>query len=312
MPRPMWSGAISFGLVNIPVKLYKATASTSGKAISFHQIHKTCGTRIRHIRWCPKDQVEVPWDEVAKGYEFEKGKYVEVTDEELDALLPPENYAAVAIENFVALEEVDPIYYDRAYYLSPDGSPKAYALLHEALESAGEVAVARVMLRTRSHLALVRVLGDHLVLETMYYHNEIVDPAQVPGVPKGKAAHVDKKQIQIAHQLIESMTVDWDPTRYKDEYTEQVKKLIEAKIEGGEIVESPAPAAEEGGAQVVDLLDALKRSVDATKQRGKKHPESLAEVAELKPLPRVRKPPRVKSAARRRSGAKRGSRARHG
>jgi len=125
VPRAMWSGAISFGLVNIPVKLYKGTASTSGKQVSFHQIHKTCGTRIRHIRWCPKDEVEVPWDEVAKGYEFEKGKYVEVSDEELDALLPEEDYATVSIENFVALEDVDPIYYDRAYYVSPDGSPKA-------------------------------------------------------------------------------------------------------------------------------------------------------------------------------------------
>jgi DNA end-binding protein Ku len=312
VPRAMWSGAISFGLVNIPVKLYKATASTSGKAISFHQIHKKCGTRLRHIRWCPKDEVEVPWDEVAKGYEFEKGKYVEVQDEELDALLPDEDYASVAIENFVALEEVDPIYYDRAYYIAPDGSPKAYALLHEALGEKGRVAVARVMLRTRSHLALVRVLGDHLVLETMYYDNEVVDAAEVPGVPKGKAAHVDRKQLDVAHQLIESMTIEWDPERYKDEYTQKVKKVIEAKIEGGEVMESPVPAAEEGGAQVVDLLDALKRSVDATKQRGKHHPETLADIAELKPLPRVGKPRRVKTAARRRSGAKRRSRARHG
>src|SRR4051812_34489562 len=170
----MWSGEISFGLVNIPVKLFKATATTSGKQVSFHQIHKTCGTRIKHVRWCPKDEVEVPWDEVAKGYEFEKGKYVEVTNEELDALLPEEDYATVAIDSFVELTDVDPVGYDRHYYLSPDGSPKAYALLHEVLRGTEKVAVARVLLRTKSHLALVRVLGDHLILETMFYGHEIV------------------------------------------------------------------------------------------------------------------------------------------
>jgi DNA end-binding protein Ku len=288
LPRAMWSGAISFGLVNIPVKLYKATASTSGKQISFHQIHKPCGTRIRHIRWCPKDEVEVPWDEVAKGYEFEKGKYVEVSDDELDALLPEEDYASVAIENFVALEDVDPIYYDRAYYISPDGSPKAYGLLHETLSKTGKVAVARVLLRTRSHLALVRVLESHLLLETMYFDAEIVDASEVPGVHAGKAAHVDRKQLEVAEQLVESMSIEWQPDRYKDEYSQKVKKVLEKKIEGGEVVESPALPQAEGGAQVVDLLEALRKSVDATKARGKKHPETLADVADLHPLADVR------------------------
>lgn len=299
MPRAMWSGAISFGLVNIPVKLYKATAGTSGGQISFHQIHKTCGTRLRHLRWCPLDEVEVPWDEVVKGYEIEKGKYVEVTPEELDALLPEEDYATIAIENFVALAEVDPIYYDRAYYVAPDGSPKAYALLHEALATTGRVAVARVLLRTRSHLALVRVLGDHLLLETMYYEAEVVDPAEIPGVPEGKAGHVDKRQIDVAHQLIDSMTIPWQPERYKDEYTAQVKEVIAKKIEGGAVVESPLAPAPAGGAQVVDLLDALKRSVAATRQRGDKRPASLAEVADLRPVAEVEPPPAKQAPARR-------------
>ena len=270
MPRPMWSGAISFGLVNIPVKLYKATASASGKSISFHQIHKPCGTRIKHIRWCPKDEVEVPWDEVAKGYEFEKGKYVEVTDEELDALLPDEDYATVNIESFVGVDEVDPIFYDRAYYMAPDNAPKPYALLHEALQATGKVAVARVLLRTRSHLALVRVLEDHLVMETMYFPSEIVKTNEIPGVGKG---HVDKRQAEMARQLIESMSSKFDPDKYKDEYSNKVKHVIEQKIEGGEVVESLAPA-EEGG-KVVNLLDALRRSVEATK-----HPEKTQEKGE--------------------------------
>jgi len=307
----MWSGAISFGLVNIPVKLYKATASTSGKQVSFHQIHKKCGTRLRHIRWCPKEEVEVPWDEVAKGYEFEKGKYVEVSDEELDALLPEEDYATVAIENFVAMDEVDPIYFDRGYYISPDGNPKAYALLHETLEKSGKVAVARVLLRTRSHLSLVRVLGDHLLLETMYFDAEIVDATEIPGVPHGKAAHVDKKQLEVAEQLVESMTIDWEPERYKDEYSAKVKHVIEQKIEGGEVIESPEQPAAEGGAQVVDLLAALKQSVDATKARGKKHPDTLADVANLHPIASLRTK-RAKSAPRRRSHAAKRSRARRG
>jgi DNA end-binding protein Ku len=304
----MWSGSISFGLVNIPVKLYKATASASGREISFHQIHKTCGTRIKHIRWCPKDEVEVPWDEVAKGYEVDKGKYVEVTNDELDALLPEEDQATVAIENFVALEDVDPIYYDRAYYLSPSGAPKAYALLHEVLSRSGRVAVARVILRTRSHLSLVRVLGDHLVLETMYFANEIVDGADIDGVAK---VHVDKKQLEVAEKLVESMTIDWDPERYKDEYSAKVRHVIEQKLEGGEVIESPsAPAGE--GAKVVDLMDALRKSVEATKARGKKHPETLAEVADLHPLARVGRA-RAKSAPRRRrTHAAKRSRARRG
>jgi DNA end-binding protein Ku len=306
VPRAMWSGAISFGLVNIPVKLYKATASTSGKQVSFHQIHKKCGTRLRHIRWCPKEEVEVPWDEVAKGYEFEKGKYVEVSDEELDALLPEEDYATVAIENFVALDDVDPIYFDRGYYISPDGNPKAYALLHETLKKSGKVAVARVLLRTRSHLSLVRVLEDHLLLETMYFDAEIVDASEIPGVTK---VHADKKQIEMAEQLVESMTIDWEPERYKDEYSAKVKHVIEQKIEGGEVVEAPELPAAEGGAQVVDLLAALKKSVDATK--GKKHPETLAEVADLHPIASVRHK-RAKSAPRRRGHAAKRSRRRHG
>src|SRR5262249_10931127 len=157
----LWSGAISFGLVNIPVKLFKATASAAGREVSFHQMHKTCGTRLKHLRWCPKDEVEVPWDEVAKGYEVEKGHYVEITDEELDELSPEEDYATIAIDRFVALADVDPLFFDRHYYVSPAGSPKAYALLHRALSDADKVAVARVLLRTRSHLALVRVVGEH-------------------------------------------------------------------------------------------------------------------------------------------------------
>ena len=304
MPRAMWSGSISFGLVNIPVKMYKATAAASGRAVSFHQIHATCGTRIKMKRWCPKDDVEVPWDEVVKGYEVEKGKYVPIAAAELDALLPDDDYAAVAIESFVGLAEVDPVYFDRAYYLSPDGatSPKAYALLHRVLADAAKVAVARVLLRTRSHLALVRVLGDHLVLETMFFASELTDIGDVAGVAKGKA-QVEPRQLKMAEQLVASMTIDWDPERYKDEYATKVKEVIAKKLRGGDVLESPVDS--EGG-QVVDLMDALQRSIAATKAPGKKRAETLADVAELRPIARVSA---VKQARKRAHAAKRTPRA---
>lgn len=303
MPRAMWSGAISFGLVNIPVKMYKATAAASGRSVSFHQIHKTCGTRIKMVRWCPKEEVEVPWAEVVKGYEVEKGKYVPVEAEELDALLPEDDYAAVAIESFVGLDEVDPVYFDRAYYLSPDGPPagKAYALLHRALGDTSKVAVARVLLRTRSHLALVRVMGDHLVMETMFFASELTDAGDVPGVARGKA-QVEPKQLEMAEQLVESMTIDWDPGKYKDEYAAKVKQVIQKKLEGGQVMQSPAGAGEEGG-QVVDLLDALQRSVAATQAHGKKRAQTLADVADLRPIARVTA---VKQARKRTHAARRG------
>jgi DNA end-binding protein Ku len=286
----MWSGAISFGLVNIPVKLYKATASSSGRTLSFHQIHKTCGTRIKHIRFCPKDEVEVPWDEVAKGYEYEKGKYVEIGDEELNEILPPDDYAAITIESFVALAEVDPIYYDRAYYIGPDASPRPYALLLAALRDTGKVALARVRLRTRAHLALVRVLGDHLLLETMFYAHEIAQPDEIPGAGK---AQVDNKQLEMAEQLIAAMTGGFDPARYQDDYTAKVEKIIEQKIAGGEVVESLAPAQAEG--QVVDLLEALRRSVAAA--HPPTPPEKTAGPA------RAKRPARARASARHRRKA---------
>jgi DNA end-binding protein Ku len=294
MPRSLWTGAISFGLVNIPVKMFRATATQSARSVGFHQLHDQCGTRLQHKRWCPKEDVEVPWEHVVKGYEVSKGRYVEITDEDLDQLLPEDDYAAIAIESFVALDEVDPLYYDRAYYLSPDGSAKAYALLFDALQDAGRVAIARVTLRTRQHLAIVRAQATHLVLSTMFFEDEIVDPAQVPGVPSGK---VDEKQLQMAEQLIESMTTPFEPARFKDEYTEKVKEVIEAKIKEGEVTESVALPSERAGGEVVSLMDALKRSI-AEHKGGE--------------LPSIEKGPRVKRARRASPArARRGSAGRH-
>jgi DNA end-binding protein Ku len=264
MARALWSGAISFGLVNIPVKLYRATASASARSISFHLLHAKCGTRIKNVRWCPKDDVQVPWKEIVRGYEVERGRYVVLDDAELDRLLPEEDYAGIAIESFVALSEVDPIFYDRAYYVAADGSARAYALLHQALAESGRVAIAHVTLRTRAHLAVVRTEDRHLVMSTMYFAAEVVDPGSVPGLDVVKPARADKRQLEAAQKLVDSLTTTWDPTRYHDEYTAQARALIEQKVEKGAVTESFAPATERG--QVIDLLSALRQSVDAQKR----------------------------------------------
>lgn len=258
--RALWSGAISFGLVNIPVKLYRATAQSSAKSVSFHQIHSKCGSRLQHKRWCPKEDVEVPWDEVAKGYEVSKGRYVILRDEDLDKLLPEDDFAAISIDSFVELSELDPIFFDRAYYVAPDGPPKAYGLLHHVLAEANRVAVAKVTLRTRAHLAMVRVQGKHLLLSTLFYADELVDPANVSGLEHAEPK-LDKRQLDVARQLLDSMTTKWEPEKYKDDYSEKVEQVIEARIKEGEVTESLAPAADEKRGEVIDLMAALKRSV---------------------------------------------------
>jgi DNA end-binding protein Ku len=263
MPRALWTGTISFGLVNIPVKLYRATASGSAKSISFHLLHEKCGSRIKNVRWCPHCDEAVEWKDLIKGYEVSKGRYVKVDPEELDKVLPDEDFAAVAIDSFSLLEEVDPIYFDRGYYAAPEGSPKAYVLLTRALAESGRVAIARVTLRTRSHLAILRPKDGYLLLSTMFFENEVVSADEVAGLPEvKKQAQVDNKQLDAALQLIDQMTVGWDPSKYSDEYAEKVEHLIEEKIAGGEVsVPEEVAAAEEGGGKVVDLLEALRRSV---------------------------------------------------
>jgi DNA end-binding protein Ku len=262
--RALWSGAISFGLVNIPVKLYRATAPSSAKGVSFHQIHAKCGTRLKHKRWCPNEDVEVPWDEVAKGYEVGKGRYVILRDEDLDQLLPDDSYAAISIDAFVELPEIDPIFFDRAYYVAPDGPPKAYGILHHVLAEANRVAVARVRLRTRSHLAMVRAQGGHLLLSTLFFADEIADSAKIAALDE-KEPRLDKRQLEVARQLVDSMTVKWQPEQYEDDYAKKVEQVIEARLSEGAVTESLAPEEKRG--QIVDLLAALKKSVEERARR---------------------------------------------
>jgi DNA end-binding protein Ku len=259
MARPLWKGSIAFGLVNVPVKLYKATAPSSGHQIAFHQIHDKCGTRIKMKRWCPHDDREVAWQEIQKGYEYAKGRYTIITDEELAALPKPDE-AAISIESFVDLSDVDPLYFDRGYYVSPDGAGKAYALLLKVLNETKRAAVAKMALRTRGHLALLRPNSDHLILHTMYFDEELADADQVPGAGK---THVTDKEVAMARELVEHMAGEWRPEAYKDDYTEKLREMIEKKIEGAEVVESPLP---ERGGEVVSLMDALRKSLGGEKR----------------------------------------------
>ena len=255
-PRAIWSGTISFGLVSIPVRLFTATESHD---VHFHLLHKRDGVRLQNVRWCPKDEKAVPWDEVVRGFEYAKGNYVPVTEEDLEHL-PVKTVHTVDISDFVKLEEVDPIYFDKAYYLAPEETgAKAFVLLRQALEQTGRAAVAKVAIRDKESLCLVRPYQDVLTLETMLYANEIRSTKDIAVDSVG----VSPREIQMAVSLIENLSDSFDPQRYHDEYQAALKKLIDAKVEG-----APLPAApSERGEKIVDLMEALRASVEATRKK---------------------------------------------
>ena len=260
MPRPIWSGSISFGLVNVPVKLFSAT---SPKDLRFHMIHDKDGGRIQQKRVCSVDGEEVPWEHIVKGFEISKGRYVTVTKEEL-AAFNPKATRSIDIEDFVELQQIDPIFYETTYYLLPDrGAARPYALLVEAMKRTGRVGVARFVLRTKQYLAAVRPLGNVLALSTMMYADEVVDQKELEGAPGAEAKPRDK-ELHMAEQLVESLAADFDPTKYKDTFREQVLALLERKAEGEEIVAQPAE--EEPRGKVVNLMDALAKSLAAARK----------------------------------------------
>ena len=259
MPRAIWSGAISFGLVNVPVKLFTAT---SQKDVRFHQLHDKDGARIQQKRVCSKDGEEVPLEHIVKGYELSRDRYVTVTPEELEGL-DPKASRTVDIQEFCDLDEIDPIYYDSAYYMVPDkGAAKAYALLLEAMRKSKKVAIARVVLRQKQHLVALRPIGNALSMETMLYADEVVGTDQLEGLPED--VEVTDRELKMAQQLIDSLSDDFKPERYKDDYRERVLDMIERKAAGQEIV---APEEEEEQAPVVDLMAALEASLAAAKTR---------------------------------------------
>ncbi|MGN6189845.1 MAG: Ku protein [Conexibacter sp.] len=262
MPRAIWSGAISFGLVNVPIKLYSAT---SQKTVRFHQLHARDGVRIQQKRVCPADGEEVAYEDVVKGFEIAPDRYVIVTQQELDAL-DPRHTKTIDIEAFVELADIDPVYYDSAYHVAPaQGGAKPYALLLSAMEQAGKVAIGRFVLRTRQQLCALRPAGGVLMLSTMLYGDEVNAPDRLDELEAVDEVEANEREVAMAGQLIESLSVPFDPTAYRDEYREQVLDLIDRKAAGEEIAVQPAAAAP---APVPDLMAALEASVAAVRGNG--------------------------------------------
>jgi DNA end-binding protein Ku len=260
MPRSIWSGAISFGLVNVPVKLFSAV---SKKTVRFNQLNKDTGNRIQQKRVDPETGEEVSYEQIVKGYELTKDRYVVITPEELDAL-DPEKTRTIDIEDFVDLDEIDPVYYDHPYYLVPDkGATKAYGLLLGAMKEAGKVAIARVVIRSKEQLVAIRPgEGDVLMMETMLFHDEVVPSDDLDELPSAKELKATDRELKMAQQLIDSLSSEFDPSRYRDEYRDKVLDLIERKASGEEIAvqpEAPQPA------RVPDLMAALEASLAAVK-----------------------------------------------
>ena len=269
MPRAIWSGAISFGLVNIPVKLYSAV---SRKTVRFHQIDAESGQRIRQQRVNPGSGEEVPYEQIVKGYEISPDKYVTITPEELEAL-EPQKTRTIDIEEFVDLEQIDPIYYDHPYYLAPDkGAAKAYRLLLDAMEQADKVAIARVVIRSKENLVALRSYDGAITMETMLFPDEVVQPDSIEELASADGnVQTSKRELDMAKQLIESLSGDFDPNAYRDEYRERVLDLIERKAAGETItVEAPEPERKE----VPDLMAALEASITASKSPPKKRARS--------------------------------------
>src|SRR3954454_14560630 len=261
MPRSIWSGAISFGLVNVPVKLFSAV---SKKTVRFNQLNKDTGNRIQQKRVDPETGEEVSYEQIVKGYELTKDRYVVITPEELDAL-DPEKTRTIDIEDFVDLADIDPIYYEHPYYLVPEkGATKAYALLMGAMEQAEKVAIARVVIRSKEALVAIRPAGPVLMMETMIFHDEVVPTDDIEDLPEAKELKASDRELKMAQQLIDSLSADFDPSRYKDEYRDKVLELIERKAAGEEI--AVQPEAEEP-ARVPDLMAALEASLAAVKDR---------------------------------------------
>jgi DNA end-binding protein Ku len=282
MARAIWSGAISFGLVNIPVKLFSAV---SKKTVRFHQIDAESGGRVRQKRVGP-DGEEIPYEQIVKGYEIGPDRYVTITPEELDGL-EPQKTRTIDIEDFVDQEDIDPIFYDHPYYLAPDtGAAKAYRLLVDAMEDAGKVAIARVVIRSKENLVAIRPREGLLAMETMLFADEVVPTDSLDELTTDADVKTSERELNMARQLIDSLSSDFEPEKYRDEYRERVLDLIERKAQGETIViEEPASEPD----KVPDLMAALEASIAGAKGQSK---------AKAKPKSTKRAPAKKKAAAK--------------
>jgi DNA end-binding protein Ku len=299
MARAIWSGSISFGLLNVPVKLYSAVARRN---IALREIRESDSARIKHRRVAEGTDEEVPYDEIIKAYEITPGQYVPISKDEMSSMAP-EKTRAIDVQDFVDLDEIDPIYFDSPYYLGPaDGAEKAYSLLAAAMKASGKVAIARFVFRNKEHLAAIRTSGGVLTLTTMRFADEVVPTSELEEVLPAEAPKVAKKEQQMAEQLIESLSADFDPDAYRDEYREQLLGLIERKAEGKEIVasESEAPQA----TKAPDLMAALEQSIAAVKDKGAKPKKAPAEKRKAKAPAKKAKATKAKKSPSSRSKAK--------
>ncbi|CAM3623987.1 Ku protein [Marinicrinis lubricantis] len=257
----LWKGAISFGLVNVPIRMF---AATEDKDISMRYIHTKCGTPISYVRQCLHCESDVEWEEIARGYEYEKGSFVLFDKEELDTL-GGEKTKEIKIVDFVDLEEIDPIYFQKTYYLAPgDTGANAYSLLMVAMKNSGKIGIAKVTIRSKSSLAAIRVYNGCLCMETIFYPDEVRAVQQVPNLPEN--VKVSEKELEMAQMLIDQLSVPFDPTKYTDDYRENLLELIQKKVAGEEVKVTP----QQPTANVIDLMAALQASLEAVKPKNEK------------------------------------------
>ena len=272
--RAIWSGIITFGMVSIPVKLYSAT---DNKDIHFNQLHKDCKGRIKEQRFCPTCDRKIEYDEIEKGYEYSKGQYVVLTKEDFDNL-PLPNKNTIEITSFITAEDIDPVYYDKAYYIEPEeAAKKPFTLFMRAMNEKGMVAIAKVSIRTKERLCCLRGYGGTLMMSTLLYPDEV-------RVEKDKAlpdVQVSDKELAMAESLIDLMAADFEPESYKDGYREALMSVIEAKLEGKEVHEAPSAAP----AKVIDLMDALQASMESIKAKKTAPMPTLAKAAKVSKEP---------------------------
>jgi DNA end-binding protein Ku len=265
MPRPIWSGTISFGLIAIPIKLFNAVKH---KGVSFNQLDERTMSRIRYRKVSDETGEEVPDEHIVKGYEVSKGRYVLVDPDELEPFIPAAT-RTVELEEFVELAEIDPIYYESAYYVAPDSNPKPYVLLARAMEESGKVAIGRFVMRNKQYTAAIRATEGRLMMSSLAYADEVVQPDSIDELAGLDDVDVSPREVKMAEALVESLTDEFAPEKYHDDYREQVLGLIDKKAAGEEF-ELPEVQAEKP--KIVDLMAALEASVEAAKSSRKRHP----------------------------------------
>ena len=262
MAATVWTGYLTFGLISIPIRLFSAAR---GESIHFNQLHAECNTRIKQPQYCPTCQRQVQRSEIVKGYEYEKDRYVLVEDEEIKKIAPP-SARTMEIQEFVDLKDVDPLYYETSYLAVPeDPGRKAYQLLVQTMEESGRAAIAKVAMHQREYTVIIRPRAHGLTLHTMYYANEVRD---VPEYGQTTDVKVKPEEMKLAKQLVDSLTGEFDPKRYRDDYQDRLRELVEAKRQGQQIAETPEPQL----APVIDMMEALKKSLAARESAPKKPP----------------------------------------